>query len=108
MKLLFCPICWDVKKLTRMEVRKCKCGKARGQYLPNGDDVWVSPGALVLGLSNPDLYNASLKRLAGGDAEVYLTCWLFEKWYPKITVINEPELLPGKMIELPPTKEMTR
>lgn len=101
MKLLFCPLCWDVKKLTRKEERQCKCGRVRGRCLPDGSLVWVNQQALVLGLNNRDLFEAATKRLAGGDAEIPLTCFLFEKGYRKISIVEDPPELPGKMIVLP-------
>ena len=103
MKLLFCPLCWDVKKLTRKEERQCKCGRARGRAIEDGkggDQVWVTGAALVLGLNNLDLDTAARNRWVGGDAEIPLNCWLFEKGYRKISIVEDPPELPGKMIEL--------
>lgn len=108
MKLIFCPYCWDILKLTRAMERKCKCGKSQGRCLPDGNNVWATKSALVLGLDNYGLKNAAYKRLSGGDAEIPIPCWLFEKGYRKISIVDEPVSLPGEMIELPPTKEITK
>jgi hypothetical protein len=35
MKILYCQACGDLFKLTRTEVRSCKCNKVRGKYLNN-------------------------------------------------------------------------
>ena len=100
MKLLFCPHCNDIQKLTRKEVRRCKCGKAYGRGLPDGSHVWVNEGTLVIGIANDDLLYAAGQRLAGGDAEIFITCWLFEKGYSKISLVDNPPELPGRMIEV--------
>lgn len=36
MKLLFCPRCWDVFKVTSDRVRKCSCGAVGGRLLEGG------------------------------------------------------------------------
>jgi hypothetical protein len=53
MKLLFCPDCWDVIKLT-FEVRSCKCGKVFGKYVDNSTAV-VNGEGISLAIDNSRL-----------------------------------------------------
>lgn len=57
MKLLLCEDCWDVFKLTRGEMRKCKCGKVKGRYLDNVT-AEVSPNAVSIAIGNGSLEQA--------------------------------------------------
>ncbi len=61
MKLLFCPFCWDVKKLDR-EITTCKCGKVKGKYLEDGLHAVVSVDAQVICLANPDIEHACYRK----------------------------------------------
>ena len=55
MKLLFCPQCQDIVKMT-YEWRACKCEACRGRYLADG--LWAEvegAPAMVMGISNDSL-----------------------------------------------------
>jgi hypothetical protein len=52
MKLIFCPLCEDVRKLHKEET-KCRCGKSSGKYLEDGLHAVIAGEAIPLGFSNP-------------------------------------------------------
>lgn len=57
MKLLLCENCWDVFKLTRDEMRQCKCGKVKGRYITNSL-AEVSANAVSIALGNGSVEQA--------------------------------------------------
>lgn len=56
MKLIFCPICNDVKKLQSYPTY-CECRKSYGRYI-NSLDAEIFGEAIPIGFSNPLFYNA--------------------------------------------------
>lgn len=52
MKLLFCPVCQDVFKLTK-KVKSCECGRCRGKYINNIDAIYNE--GIPLGFNNTTL-----------------------------------------------------
>jgi len=52
MKLLFCPDCKDVFRLTK-KVRSCECGKCKGKYINNIDAIYNE--GIPLGFDNTSL-----------------------------------------------------
>lgn len=52
MKLLFCPVCQDVFKLTK-KVKSCECGRCSGKYINNIDAVYNE--GIPLGFNNTTL-----------------------------------------------------
>ncbi len=52
MKLLFCPLCYDVIRLVEREWRKCDCELSGGQYNKDGMTATLGGYARVLGISN--------------------------------------------------------
>ena len=78
MKLLFCPACSDVFKLT-YDLRCCSCGKVRGRYTDDtfaevngeGYSLAIGNGSLLAALAsaNPERIERRPK-----DAEVI--CWV--------------------------------
>jgi hypothetical protein len=62
MKLIYCPECLDVKKVRRLRVRYCACGKSWGYYL--GDDLTAEIGgcAIPIAIENDELREAALHR----------------------------------------------
>lgn len=60
MKLLLCPVCQDVVKLTQTG-RYCQCGQSWGRYL---DDVAaeISGQGIPLGFANSSLVSALQRR----------------------------------------------
>lgn len=55
-KLLFCPICQDVFKLSE-ELRTCACGRVRGKYLNDRDAVTNGKG-IDIAIGNGSLLTA--------------------------------------------------
>jgi hypothetical protein len=51
MKLIFCPECWDVVKLSTKSTRTCECGKASGRYIDNLN-AEISGTAVAVGFNN--------------------------------------------------------
>jgi hypothetical protein len=52
MKLIFCPDCQDVFKLTK-KVKSCECGKCKGKYINNIDAIYND--GIPLGFNNTTL-----------------------------------------------------
>lgn len=65
MKLLFCPSCQDVLKLS-LEGRHCECGASWGRYLEDGLEAELSGEGIPLGFANSTFRNALGKRPAEG------------------------------------------
>ena len=57
MKLLFCPVCQDVKKLLERRRRVCICGESWGQYTDDLNAV-LGGKALPLGIDNMTFVDA--------------------------------------------------
>jgi hypothetical protein len=57
MKLLFCPLCSDVRKLNH-EMTSCRCKKSWGYYEPDGLNAVYGGVAKILGIANPDIAEA--------------------------------------------------
>jgi len=59
MKLLFCKMCADVRKMDVRSAVTCRCGAVKGRYLPDGRSAIVAgDNAEVLGLDNMELARA--------------------------------------------------
>jgi len=88
MKLLFCTNCGDLFKITTKEMRACKCGKAWGQYAPNGwHAVYGGSKAVPLLLSNHEiirLVSGSIKNADLSKAASDHPRYIHEKKAPKI------------------------
>ena len=84
MKLLFCPKCFDVFKLT-LKPRSCDCGEVKGQYIDN-INAEVNGKGFSLAIGNGSLVGA-INRLSYGafpcdsSSGVYISdnsviCWV--------------------------------
>jgi hypothetical protein len=74
LKLLFCPDCSDVFKLS-LEMRSCTCGKVRGQYLADGHHAVVNGEGYSLAIDNNSLgHMVRRHNRFGGCYDV--TCYL--------------------------------
>jgi hypothetical protein len=66
MKILYCKKCKDLFKLTRDEVRKCKCkgSKVHGRYLKDGHEAKTSENkaTISIAIDNHSL-KAAIKRM---------------------------------------------
>jgi len=65
MKLLFCPLCQDVLKLS-LKGRHCECGASWGRYLEDGLEAELSGQGIPLGFANSTLRTALGRRPAEG------------------------------------------
>ena len=54
MKLILCPKCDDVFKLSRT-LKSCECGLSQGRYLEDGLYVQINMVAIPIGLANRPL-----------------------------------------------------
>lgn len=71
MKLIFCPKCSDVVKLSAKGLRRCECGKASGQYDKDGLNATISGTAIPIGFSNPSLSKALQNRPENGLGQTF-------------------------------------
>lgn len=68
MKLIFCPECNDILKLSLRE-RVCECGQSGGKYLPDGIDAIITGKAIPLGIANSSFVKALENRPDEGRGE---------------------------------------
>jgi len=57
MKLLFCPYCSDVFKLST-RLRSCNCGTVKGKYLADRHKAVVNGKGMSLAFNNRDVFHA--------------------------------------------------
>ena len=67
MKLIFCPSCRDVFKLTK-DPRSCSCGICSGKYNRDGKTAITNGNGICIAISNLDLKRA-IKALNGGQPD---------------------------------------
>jgi hypothetical protein len=67
MKLLFCPDCWDVFKLSG-DIRSCRCGKVVGRYINNLYAETNGKG-VCLAINNYEIPTSS------PNENRYIECW---------------------------------
>jgi len=60
MKLIFCPKCFDVRKLLSKKVF-CDCGKSSGMYIDNLS-AEIFGDAIPIGIGNSSFYSAIQNR----------------------------------------------
>ena len=61
MKLLLCLKCNDIFSLD-LKMKKCSCGKTKGQYIDNLNAIYEGDSAMPIGISNPSLKEAILNQ----------------------------------------------
>jgi len=66
MKLVFCPVCQDIFKLSS-SARICHCGASSGKCLKNGLNVEIAGKAIPLGFDNYSLAKAIRNRPENDD-----------------------------------------
>lgn len=89
MKLVYCPECLDVKKVRKLKVRYCACGKSWGYYLE--DDLTAEIGGLAvpLAIENDELREAVARRSKTGTGSEFPARVLPER-YETLTYRDEP------------------
>ena len=60
MKLIYCPVCKDIVKLTR-RIRSCQCGQSSGRYKDDVNAI-ISGRSIPLGIDNTSFLKARLAR----------------------------------------------
>ncbi|MEW4309469.1 hypothetical protein [Rossellomorea marisflavi] len=71
MKLLLCLNCNDVFSLSS-QLKKCSCGKTKGQYMDNINAIYEGESALPLGISNTSLKDAVLNQPDRGMGKEFI------------------------------------
>jgi len=63
-KALYCMTCETLFRLTRKEMRMCKCGKVRGRYLKDGRHAEVSQNADTISIAIENRsFKTAIKRM---------------------------------------------
>lgn len=65
MKLIFCPECHDIRRLTQRK-RMCTCRRSWGQYDLDGLHAAIGGLAVPLGIANPSFAKALQDRPESG------------------------------------------
>ena len=89
MKLILCPKCDDVFKLSRT-LKSCDCGYAKGRYL--GDDLCaeINEGAVPIGMDNTTLAKGVIAYCRGNKTmDCHVDAWVFKVNEPHIAVVEE-------------------
>lgn len=85
MKLLFCPICSDVRKLVKLpDATHCRCGKSWGWYKEDGWYAAIGGVGMAIGLDNNSVVYAVRERLNGNGHTIYLNAWLMATDHKRI------------------------
>lgn len=61
MKLLLCLECNDIFSLD-LKMKKCSCGKTKGQYIDHLNAIYEGDSAMPIGISNPSLREAIINQ----------------------------------------------
>ena len=85
MKLIFCPKCEDIRKLS-YDLRRCSCGEAWGYYRDDGLNAVIGGGAIPLGIENSSLIRALKVRPIDGMGSRFVAFVIPEKCS---TVVDE-------------------
>jgi len=92
MKLIYCPYCFDIFKLTKV-MKKCSCGKVMGRYIDNRE-AEVSKDAVSIGIGNGSFHNAELNLYTSENVhnrEWYIeNCKIAHVWLRPNTGIGNP------------------
>ena len=86
MKLIYCPECHDIKKLSA-EWTECECGDSYGWYCEGDYHAKIGGNAIPIGISNPSFVNALQDRPEEGLGGRFEAFVIPEKW-PTIEVVN--------------------
>lgn len=73
MKLIFCPDCYDMRKLST-ELTECACGRSHGQYDDDGICATIGGRAVAFGIHNNDVREALNMPQ---DEPATVRCWRF-------------------------------
>lgn len=90
MKLMFCPRCADVQKLSTSRVRRCECGRSWGYYRPDGLNAEIGGDAIPLGFVNASLAEAVRNRPESGKGERF-TAFVIPRSAPRVREMGAPD-----------------
>lgn len=65
MKLIYCPVCADIVRLTSRK-RSCECRQSWGKYLQDGLEAVIGGSAVPLGFANGSFVQALLRQPESG------------------------------------------
>jgi len=78
MKLIFCPKCSDVVKLSNeRKYRWCKCRASGGRYKKDNLNAIVTGSAVPIGLCNNSLFDQLTKWLENPNEHTQIDTWIF-------------------------------
>jgi hypothetical protein len=78
-KLIFCPHCLDMKKVRRLELRRCACGRSWGYYLEDDLTAVIGSAAVPVAIENDELREAIAQRPKEGRGSLFYARVLPEK-----------------------------
>jgi len=91
MKLILCPKCDDIFKLSRT-LKSCECGAARGRYLEDGLYAEINMVAIPIGLANRTLAREVVAYQRGNRTmDCSVDAWVFRVDEPHIERVKEFE-----------------
>lgn len=90
MKLIYCPHCKDVRRLT-FEKRECECGASFGYYYKDGLHAVIGGDAIPLGIDNFTFGYALEHRPETGMGMTF-SAFVIPKQCPSIIDKNRGEL----------------
>ena len=70
MKLLYCPSCYDIRKLHLNRLTFCKCGISSGMYIDDLNAVYHGC-AIPIGIDNCSFLYATINRPDEGEGETF-------------------------------------
>jgi hypothetical protein len=98
MKLIFCPRCQDVRKLS-YDLRTCECGASWGKYYEDGLSAMIGGEAIAVGFNNSNFLDALQKQPKAGTKgkkfEAFVIpryCDTIDRDCPKMEKPAEPEM----------------
>lgn len=103
MKLMYCPACGDLIKLT-LSHRQCGCGKSTGYYLSDGQHAVIIGPAIPLGIANSSFHQAIANQPERGQGLLFEAFVIPKECKTVITMRRERDaefLRPGKRSRQP-------
>ena len=84
MKLILCPKCDDMFKLSRT-LKSCKCGLSQGRYLADGLYAQINMAAVPIGIANSTLARGLVAyQWRNKDMDYSIDAWVFRVDEPHI------------------------
>jgi hypothetical protein len=90
LKLLYCPICEDIKKLN-FYIRYCECGESWGLYNSDGEKACIGGMTKLVGVGNGDLFLMLSEAKATCDVWWYHSSWWSERMTDNVYYVEKEE-----------------